>query len=131
MSRTKRMFLIAALIVFGLLAPMPADANLTHCTGVWQGAGDDIVSTCTFRLGGGALEVNGLAAGGPNAHVNVNLFRLPTVLYPNPIVSCSGAGPFLAQCSEAGSYSVPPTQFEVMCVVYGAAVAGVYSCRTV
>jgi hypothetical protein len=137
MSRTRRIFVIASLIVFGLLAPAPSEAVLTHCTGTWQGANDTMVSTCRFKLGGGALAVNGLAVGGfPTTKVEVKLYRYPIELYPTPIVGdvtgpCSTAGPLVAQCSASGNYPVPPTQFDVICVVKGAAALGVFSCRTV
>jgi hypothetical protein len=127
MSRTRRILVIAALIVFGLLAPAQSEANLTHCGGPWQGSGDTVVSTCRFRLGGGAVQVIGLAVAAPDAHVKVELRQYPS----NALVAeCSGAGPFLAQCSIPEESQLPITS-ELTCTVHGVAVAGVYSCRTV
>lgn len=132
MSRTRRIFVIASLIVFGLLAPAPSDAVLQHCTGPWSGSGDTMKAVCRFKLGGGALEVNGVALGGlPTSKVEVQLFRYPYGPSDEPLASCSGAGPGFAQCSGGGSVVTPPIQFDVVCVVFGVAVTGVFSCRTV
>lgn len=126
------MFVIASLIVFGLLAPAPSEAVLQQCSGPWSGSGDTVKTTCRFKLGGGDLDVYALAIGGlPNSSVDVRLYRYPYSPSDEPLVKCSGAGPGLAQCSKGGGIDTPPTQFDVICVVSGVAVTGLYSCQTV
>lgn len=130
MSRTRRIFVIASLIVFGLLAPAPSKANLSHCTGPWSGSGDTVVSTCSFEVGGPALELSGFAVAAPMAKIEIELLNPLMPPTQQLVAKCSGGGTGLATCQHVDS-----TQLQIrtvlICKVYGVAVAGVYSCRTV
>jgi hypothetical protein len=127
------MLLIAALIVFGLLAPSPSRAVLRHCTSPWSGTGDTVEATCHFTLGGGSVNVYGLALapGAPHASVKVQLLRYGVGPTPIVLAECGGSGVGIAQCSGEDTVNVPPVEYEVVCVARGVAVRGIFSCRTV